>query len=120
MGTGTSSSADGNNRLLSSDDLHGTDIFGATGDRIGEIDRLMVDRETGQVVYAVVRFSGFSDVAPGYPVPWRALRYSGERGGYVTKIDERTVRSAPALRDGTFGDRDWERSIFRHYGARPY
>ena len=109
------------NRLLSTEDLQGTDVFGAAGDKIGSIDHLMVDRETGQVVYAVISFGGFLGLGEShYPVPWRALRYSDQQEGYLTNINEGMVRDAPAFSDDSYGNREWERSLFRHYGARPY
>lgn len=109
------------NRLTSADDLRGISVYGVTGDKIGSIDQLMVDRETGQIVYAVISFGGFIGIGEDhYPVPWRAMRYSHEHEGYLTKINEDTVRDAPRFRDNSFGNREWERSVFRHYGARPY
>ena len=82
---------------------------------------MMVDRETGHVVYAVISFGGFFGLGEShYPVPWRALRYSNEREGYTTNINEETVRDAPSFSDDSYGNREWERSVFRHYGARPY
>lgn len=104
------------NRLVSTDDLKGARVFGADGSDIASIHHLMVDREVGQVVYAVIEFHS----AAQYPVPWRALRYNSERSGYDSKITPDTLRGAPSYSDASFGNREWERSVFRHYGARPY
>ncbi len=119
--TTTTAASSTNNRLLSTEDLRGTNVFGAAGDRIGAIDHLMLDRETGQVVYAVISFGGFLGLGEGhYPVPWRALRYNSDQEGYLTNINEAMIRDAPAFSDDSYGNREWERSVFRHYGARPY
>ena len=117
----TTAAASTNNRLLSTEDLQGTSVFGAAREKIGSIDHMMVDRETGQVVYAVITFGGILGMGEShYPVPWRALRYSDEHEGYLTNINEEQVRDAPAFSDDSYGNREWERSVFRHYGARPY
>ncbi len=121
MGTTTTAASSTNNRLLSSEELRGTNVYGAAGDRIGAIDHLMLDRETGQVVYAVISFGGLLGLGEGrYPVPWRALRYSSDQAGYLTNINEAMLRDAPSFSDDSYGNREWERSVFRHYGARPY
>lgn len=110
-----------NNRLLSSDDVRGAEIFDVSASRIGTIDHLMIDRETGQTVYAIVRFSVQNRREGACPVPWRALRYSHAHDGFLTKIDEAALKAAPRLEGGTsFGDRDWELRVFRHYGVKPY
>ena len=121
MGTATTTAATSTgNKLLSTEDLEGTRVLGAKGEEIGTIDHLMVDRETGQVVYAVISFGGFLGLGHShYPVPWRALRYDYEQEGYSTDINEATVRDAPAFSDDSYGDQDLERRVFKHYGVPP-
>jgi len=105
------------NVLLSSEDLESTPVFGGNGEKIGTIDHLMVHRESGQVIYAVVTFGGFLGLAQShYPVPWHALKYSYEKKGYLTNIDEKSVRDAPEFSDDGYGDQTWACKLDEHYG----
>ena len=63
-------------RLLSSEDVQGTDVYGIGDESIGEIDHLLIDKISGRVVYAVMSFGGFLDLGHShYPIPWPALKY---------------------------------------------
>ena len=56
----------------------------------------MVDKESGQVEYAVLKFGGFLGVGSDYyPVPWAALEYDEDQGGYVIDVDKEFLESAP-------------------------
>jgi PRC-barrel domain len=46
-------------RCISSEDIHGTTVYGADDRNIGEIDHLIIDKFSGRVAYAVVSFGGF-------------------------------------------------------------
>ena len=43
-------------RLIGSDKVEGTSVFGADRNRIGSIERVMIDKITGKVSYAVLGF----------------------------------------------------------------
>ena len=74
-------------RLISSEDVQGTDVYGAGDEAIGEIDHLLIDKVSGRVVYAVMSFGGFLGLGHShYPIPWAALKYDTNLGGYRTGI----------------------------------
>ena len=45
--------------LIGSDKVEGTAVYGADGEKIGSIERVMIDKKSGQVSYAVLGFGGF-------------------------------------------------------------
>ena len=51
-------------RLISSEDVQGTDVYGAGDEAIGEIDHLLIDKVSGRVVYAVMSFGGLPWTRP--------------------------------------------------------
>jgi PRC-barrel domain len=60
-------------RCISSEDIHGTTVYGADGSNLGEIDHLIIDRLSGRVAYAVMSFGGFMGLGHShYPIPWGA------------------------------------------------
>ncbi|MDX2263622.1 MAG: PRC-barrel domain-containing protein [Hyphomicrobiales bacterium] len=109
------------NRLISSDDVEGTTIYGADGDKIGSIDHLMIERVSGRVAYAVVEFGGFLGLGrKHHPLPWSAFHYDTELEGYRTNVTEDQLKNAPDYDDESYADRDWETRTHSHYGSQPY
>jgi hypothetical protein len=107
--------------LISSADVEGTDVFGPSGDKIGTIDHLMIEKVSGRVTYAVMSFGGFLGLGDShFPVPWSVLKYDTSLGGYRTNITEQQLRDAPEFSDDSWGNREWETSIHKHYGAPTY
>jgi len=106
--------------LISSEQVEGTDVFDRKGDKVGQIDHLMIDKTTGRVTYAVMSFGGFMGLGHNhYPLPWSALSYDTEIGGYRTAVSEQQLRDAPEFTDDAWRDRNWETRLHDHYGV-PY
>ena len=45
--------------LIGSDKVDGTAVYGSDQKRIGSIQRVMIDKISGKVAYAVMSFGGF-------------------------------------------------------------
>lgn len=106
--------------LISSGDVNGNPVVDPSGAKIGEIDHLMIERETGQVAYASVGFGGFLGLGKDhYPVPWKRLSYDPSLGAYRTDITEEEVKGAPEPHDEWYSDRQWEQRAHDHFGV-PY
>ena len=45
--------------LIGSDKVEGTAVYGADESQIGSIERVMIDKRSGKVSYAVLSFGGF-------------------------------------------------------------
>ena len=72
-------------RLISSEDVHGTDVIGASEEVIGEIDHLLIDKSSGRVAYAVMSFGGILGLAHShYP--------ASPRSSYATRRSSVTIR----------------------------
>ncbi|MGK9168352.1 PRC-barrel domain-containing protein [Inquilinus limosus] len=109
--------------LISGDKVAGTDVYNAAGERLGEIHDVMIDKVSGQVAYAVMSFGGFLGIGEKYhPLPWSALDYDTDKGGYVVNLSREQLEGAP-----TYGEeapprwnREYERDIHDYYGISPY
>ena len=62
--------------LIGSDKVEGTNVYGATGEKIGSIERVMIDKRSGHVAYAVLSFGGFLGIGSCMTDPARDLRSS--------------------------------------------
>jgi len=64
-------------QLIASDRVEGTAVRRPNGDRIGHIERLMIDKITGKVSYAILSFGGFLGMGSNLlPLPWARLAYN--------------------------------------------
>ncbi len=115
-------SSEVSSNLISSERVEGTKVFATSGDKLGSIDDLMIDKISGQVCFAVLEFGGVLGIGSDrYPVPWSMLDYDPEREGYVVPLDKDTIRNAPRygkdeLRDY---DPDYSSDVNRYYGIGP-
>jgi sporulation protein YlmC with PRC-barrel domain len=82
--------------VISSDKVEGTAVFNGSGDKLGSIDDLMIDKRTGHIRYAVLEFGGFLGIGSDrYPIPWNVLRYDTAKDGYVVPLDKNNLENAP-------------------------
>lgn len=87
--------------LISSEDVIQSDVYGAGNAVIGEIDHFIIDKDSGRIVYAVLRFDHFLDLAESRcSVPWSALRYDTVLGGYRMNVDETGLKNDPKFSGG--------------------
>nr|WP_114947504.1 PRC-barrel domain-containing protein [Microvirga calopogonii] len=110
--------------LIESDRVEGTAVYDRSGKRIGTVERVMIDKISGRVAYAVMSFGGFFGVgANEYAVPWRMLDYDPDLGGYRIQITAEQLRNAPSL-SGQHGqdwpDRESEQDLHDYYQVTYY
>src|SRR5204862_2403121 len=105
--------------LIASDRIEGTAVRRPNGERIGHIERLMIDKITGKVSYAVLSFGGFLGMGSNLlPLPWARLSYNTNFEAYELDIDDDELRRAPSFRadkDFDCGDRTQEADLHRYY-----
>lgn len=107
--------------LISSNRVQGTNVYSVKGEDIGTLDHLMIEKTTGEVTYAVIKFGGFLGFGTGHhPLPWKALSYDPSRGGYVTNVTSDQLHDAPEFSDDAWRNRDWEKRMHKHYEISPY
>ncbi|MBV8096786.1 MAG: PRC-barrel domain-containing protein [Acetobacteraceae bacterium] len=83
--------------LIASDRVEGTAVYDRSGHHLGSIKRLMIEKVSGQVVYAIMSFGGIMGLGEEtFRVPWAKLQYDTSLGGYRTDITESELRGAPS------------------------
>ena len=110
--------------LVASDRVEGTVVRRLSGERIGTIQRLMIDKVSGNVAYAVLRFGGFLGMSEKHlPIPWEKLKFDTATQAYQVCITDAELAAAPSYAAGQefdWGDRKSEIELHNYYGARPY
>jgi sporulation protein YlmC with PRC-barrel domain len=110
--------------LIGSDKVEGTNVYRSNGDKIGSIERIMLDKQSGKVAYAVMSFGGFLGIGHDhYPVPWSLLTYNTSLGGYEVNISDQQLTGAPSYANDN--DWDWEdrkraQQVYDYYRVPPY
>lgn len=109
--------------LIGSDKVEGTAVYGADESKIGSIERIMIDKISGKVAYAVLSFGGFLGMGEDfYPVPWQTLNYETNLGGYRVNFTEDQLKRAPKYNESTGWNwnRENEQRVYSYYQTRPY
>jgi len=75
-----------------------TNVKDTKGGKLGDIKDLVLDPESGQVVYAVVSFGGVFGVGNKlFAVPWKALHWTRDKEYYILDLDKATLKKAPGF-----------------------
>jgi sporulation protein YlmC with PRC-barrel domain len=102
----------------------GTDVYDQSGKKMGEVEDIVLEKTSNNILFAVVSFGGVLGMGEKYhPVPWSELDYDPALGGYVVSFTADQLKTAPAdsiealTRDDGRAFRD---RAYKHYGTKPY
>ena len=110
-------------RLIAADKVEGTNVYNPSGDKLGSIENVMIDKTSGKVAYAVMSFGGFLGMGDSHhPLPWQVLKYDTGQGGYVVNLDKKQLEGAPTFdRTSEFKwTPDYGRKVDSYYKAPSY
>lgn len=75
----------------------GTSVYNHSGDKIGKVEDVMLDKTTNNIMFGVLGFGGFLGMGEKYhPVPWASLDYQKDKGGFVVPYSKEQLQQAPA------------------------
>jgi sporulation protein YlmC with PRC-barrel domain len=106
--------------LIAASKVNGTSVYNRSGESLGSVYDIMINKMSGQVAYAVMSFGGFLGIGERYhPLPWESLTYDTKLGGYVVDVPRDRLEKAPSYgRDETpWGDPDYGRRVSDYYGV---
>ena len=109
--------------LIASDKVEGTKVFDLSGEQIGSIERILVEKRGGKVSYAVLSFGGFLGMGQEhYPLPWSKLEYDESLGGYRVDVSKDQLEGAPRYEreSDDFWTAENSRRVYDYYGVTPY
>lgn len=116
-------SATGHTRAIRATRVIGTNVYNRAGEHIGEIEDVMLDKTTNNIMFAVVGFGGILGIGEKYhPLPWSMLDYDDAHGGYVVDVTREQLERAPAdsLRELTRNDGAGARDAsYKYYKVTP-
>ena len=96
----------------------GEDLKTAHGEKLGKVEDLVIDSESGRIIYGVVNTAGAYR-----PIPAELLSTGSDNKTVITQATKQQVDSAPALAKNNLAQ--WSSSsfaagVYRHYNQSPW
>lgn len=109
---------------LSASTITGDDVRNLDGDKLGHIEELVIDLDSGRVNYAVLSSGGFLGVGDKlFAIPWDLLTIDTDNKDVVLDLSKETLENAPGFDKDNWPDvhdRSWVGDVYRYYGREPY
>ena len=75
----------------------GTPVKNTGGERVGEIEDLVLDKLSERIMFAIVGMGGFLGIGEKYhPLPWSSLHFDEDADAYVIPFTREQLLAAPA------------------------
>lgn len=111
-------------RTLSSGTLTGTSAVNRQNEKIGKIEELMLDLNSGQVAYAVLSFGGIFGIGDKlFAIPWEMIEVDTTNHQVVIDISKDKLKNAPGFDKNNWPDTAnlaWLTEVYDYYGYPPY
>jgi hypothetical protein len=109
--------------LIAAEKVNGTTVYNTAGEKLGEVEDIMIDKASGRAIYAIMSFGGFLGIGEKHhPLPWSTLRYDRRLEGYVVDMTREQLEGGPAYEteDMVEWTPDYGRRVDQYYKAPSY
>jgi len=113
-----------NSDLIGSDRVEGTAVYGADKDKIGSVEKLLIQKHGGQVTDAIISVGSFLGIGgENHSIPWDKLDYDTSLGGYRLDVTEEQLKNAPRFKtddaDRAY-DREYQTRVYDYWAVTPF
>jgi sporulation protein YlmC with PRC-barrel domain len=115
--------ASGHTSAIRAKKVIGTAVKNPSGKKIGVIEDVVLDKQSNNIMFAVVGFGGFLGVKEKFhPIPWESLDYDETQGGYLVDYSKEQLAAAPAgsIEELTRDDGEFRERTYEYYKAPRY
>lgn len=89
--------ASGHTTAIRASEVIGIDVYDTSGENIGKVVDVMLDKTSNRTMFAVVSIGGAVTTSDNYyPLPWSILDYAEAKGGYVVPYTKDQLVKGPA------------------------
>jgi sporulation protein YlmC with PRC-barrel domain len=109
--------------FLSANTIKGDKVVNRAGEKLGNIEELMIDLQDGRVGYAVLSFGGFLGMGDKlFAIPWKALQLRVHEHAFVLDVPKKTLENAKGFDKDMWPltRREWLSAVYSYYGYQPY
>lgn len=87
----------GHTRAICASKVSGTNVYDASGNKIGHVEDVVLDKLSNEIMFAIVGFGGFLSIGEKFhALPWSELDYSKDCNGYVVTFSREALEQAPS------------------------
>ena len=105
--------------LMGASTLIGNDVYNHKDEDLGDIKEIMLDTQSGKVIYAVLSFGGFLGMGEKlFAVPWNALKLDTKNKRFVLNVEKDRLKLAPGFDKDKWpnmSDPSWAKEIQSYY-----
>ena len=85
-------------RIVTANRINASAVFSRAGHALGTLDRLLIDRVSGKIAYAVVAVAAVGcNEERRQALPWGVLTYDPLMAGYLVNLDRKVLESGPTF-----------------------
>lgn len=107
-------------RALSAGTLKGTKVVNRKGEKLGEMEEIMIDVVNGEVSYVVLSFGGLLGIGDKlFAVPWEALEVDEKNEQIVMNVTKERLENAPGFDKNNWPESPnatWLGEVYSYYG----
>ena len=105
--------------LIQSNKADSMPVKSRDGDKLGYVYAFMVNKRTGQAMYAVLTIGGFLGMGKAYyPLPFSLLSFDPVGDAYVVTIDRRVLEGGPSWANSApVFDQAYADRVASYYGS---
>jgi sporulation protein YlmC with PRC-barrel domain len=108
--------------LLSASTITGDEVCNLKDEKLGSIQDLMLDTQTGKVRYAVLSSGGFLGMGDRlFAVPWSAFKVDTENKRFILDVNVERLKAAPGFDKDEWpnmADDSWNSSVESYYSKQ--
>lgn len=83
---------------LTATSIIGDAVESTGGEKLGNIDNIMINLTTGEIEYAVIEFGAFLGIGGKlFAVPFKELRLNAERKAFILNRDKEYLKQSPGF-----------------------
>lgn len=110
--------------VMSADTLQGDRVVNQEGEKLGDIEAIMLDVPNGRIAYAVLSFGGVLGMGDKlFAIPWDALTLDADAEQFILNVDKELLKDAPGFDKDhwpSMADTQWATSVHSYYHSQPY
>ena len=109
---------------LSTSSINGTNVVNRNGEDLGHIEDIMIDLNTGRILYTVLSFGGFLGIGNKlFAVPFDSFTIDQAKENFVLDYDKDFLENAPGFDKNDWpatNDVDFNTEVYSYYSVDPY
>lgn len=90
------STSSGHTSAIRAKKVLGTAVKDKSGETVGQIEDIVLDKKSNSILFAVVGFGGAFGLGEKFhPLPWATLDYNDDENAYIVPFTKEELKAAP-------------------------